>query len=203
MSPSATEIMTAADIHVGAARPRCGASSDGGRGLTLARLLLRSARELCVLLLALPMSACIIPVGPDFRDPDGVANTPPFIISASPIEGTSTPTALFEITPSDVNVRDTLFLRWVIDYPPVEGGTRIAQSDVVQPSQDGSQLTQRKSWTFSCFNVRTPAPHRVGVFVSDREFLDEQTNPGAVEDDAHPTFVSWTWEQNCLLDQQQ
>jgi len=197
--------MTAADIHVGPARPSRRESSDNRWSLPLARLLLRPARELCLLLLALPMSACIIPVGPDFRDPDGVPNSPPFIKSAVPLEGTSTPIARFEITPSDVNVRDTLFLRWVIDFPPVEGGTRIAQSDLILPSQDGSPLSQSKSFTFMClFNVRTPAPHRVGVFVSDREFaVDDPLNPGAVEGDANPRFVSWTWEQNCLLDEEQ
>ena len=198
MSRSEMEIMTAADMHVGPVRPRCGANTRGGRVLLLARLLLGSARELCLLLVVLPMSACIIPVGPDFRDPDGVPNSPPFIISAEPAAGTSTPNALFAVTPSDVNVGDTLFLRWLIDYPPVQGGTRPVQSDVIEPSQDGTPLRQRRSFEFDCFNpLKTPSPHRVAVIVSDRPFIPDSTNPARVQVDVHPAIVTWTWEDNC------
>ena len=198
MSRSEMEIMTAADIHVGPLRPRCGARARGARVSPLARLLLRSARELCVLLVVLPMSACIIPVGPEFRDPDGIPNSPPYIISAEPPEGTSTPNALFAITPSDVNVGDTLYLRWLIDYPSVQGVTRLAQSDMVGPSQDGTPLRQRKSYAFDCLNIRrTPSPHRVAVIVSDKPFMSDLTNPARVEDDVYPAIVTWTWEENC------
>ena len=190
--------MTAADIHVGPVRPSRGSSTRGAQVSPLARLLLRSARELYVLLVVLPMSACIIPVGPEFRDPDGISNTPPYIISAEPPEGTSTPNALFAITPSDVNVGDTLFLRWLIDYPSVQGVTRLAQSDMVGPSQDGTPLRQRVSYAFDCLNIRrTPSPHRVAVIVSDKPFIPDLTNPARVEEDVHPAIVSWTWEENC------
>ena len=91
MSRSAMEIMTVADIDVGAARPGGGASTRGRRLLPLARLVLQSARELCFLLVVLPMSACIIPVGPEFRDPDGVPPSHAFIVSTIPLRGSNAP----------------------------------------------------------------------------------------------------------------
>ena len=62
----------------------------------LARLLLfvldhvsKLDRKLLLLLVASPMSACIIPVGPEFQDPPGVPDSPPFLWMASPDEGTT------------------------------------------------------------------------------------------------------------------
>src|ERR1022692_3049952 len=61
-----------------------------------------------ILLLLLPMSACIIPVGPDFQDPPAAPNYAPYIISANPdffsIVATQSPT--FEVTVTDPNGGD-------------------------------------------------------------------------------------------------
>jgi hypothetical protein len=196
MSRSAMEIMTAADIHVRPARPSRGASTRGRRVSPLARLLLRSARELCLLVL-LPMSACIIPVGPDFRDPDGVPNSPPFIISATPTQGSNVPEGtLFTVTASDNDVGDHLYFRWVMDFPPLVPSTRF-QADEIQPAADGTRAIQPKSFTFECFNMTSPSPHRVMVIVSDRPFLSNSANPGAVPANVHPAIVSWVWEADC------
>jgi len=199
MSRSETEIMMAADIHVRPARPRCAGSTRPARGTPLARLLLHSARELCLLLLALPMSACIIPVGPDFRDPDGVPNSPPFIISSVPLNGetaigeTFTPT----FTPSDVNAGDPLFVRWLRDYPPFINGTSAKEDQELPPGWQGPV-----SKNFDCLGVTAPSPHKITVLVSDKPFLSDLLDPSRVADGVRPARVSWRWEWNCPKPQQ-
>jgi hypothetical protein len=197
MSRSKMEIMTAADIDVGAPRPGGAASTRGRRVLPLARLLLQSARELCLLLVVLPMSACIIPVGPEFRDPDGVPRSHPFIISATPMEGSNVPEGtVFTVTASDNNVGDRLFFRWIMDFPPLGPSTRF-QTDEIQPTADGTRPIEAKSFKFECSDMTSPSPHRVMVIVSDTAFVATSPNPAAVPKDAHPATVSWTWEADC------
>src|SRR5437870_8232998 len=83
----------------------------------LARLLLfvldhisKLDRKLLLLLFASPMSACIIPAGPQFQDPAGVPDSPPFLLAVSPDEGSTTTKDTFTVTPSDINVGDDLYV---------------------------------------------------------------------------------------------
>ncbi len=191
MSRSEMEIMTAPDIHVGPAWPRCAASTRGAQLLSLARLLLRSARELCLLLVALPMSACIIPVGPEFRDPDGVPNSPPFIISSVPLNGETSTGDIFTITPSDVN-GDALHVRWLRDYPPFIPTISDPEDDDLPPGWRGP-FSRR----FDCLGVTAPSPHKITVLVSDRPFLSDPLDPTRVDEGVHPARVSWRWLKDC------
>ena len=105
---------------------------------------------------------------------------------------------MFTVVASDNDAGDHLFFRWVMDFPPLIPSTRIVQTDEIQPSADGMRPTQPKGWQFDCFNVMSPSPHRVMVIVSDKEFLPNSANPGAVPSDVYPATVSWTWEADCL-----
>src|SRR5262245_28993773 len=113
--------MTAPDNDVRPAR-HCGAESPrGAGGIFLARLLLHSARRVSLLFaLSSFMSACIIPVAPEFQDPPGAPNSPPQILNPNPTWGAevaATPDqpAKFEITVTDVNTGDDLYLEWIVD----------------------------------------------------------------------------------------
>src|SRR5207302_72257 len=74
---------------------------------------------LCVALFA--MSGCVIPVAPQFDDPE--QNYPPYIVSSDPGEGSIfTPGATpddrdIAVTLADQNLNDHLFVRWIFDYP--------------------------------------------------------------------------------------
>src|SRR3954469_22246342 len=118
---------TVPDINVRPPRRAAGQSTRAAGRSVLARLLLfvrdhiaKLDRKLLLLLVASPMAACIIPAGPEFQDPAGVPDSPPFLLGESPDEGgtiTKDP-PVFTVTPSDVNVRDDLFLLWLTEYPP-------------------------------------------------------------------------------------
>src|SRR6188474_351776 len=121
--------MTVADINVRPGWRSPAASARGTRRWGLARLLLKQLGRLLrkldltfLLLLAVaPTPACIIPVGPDWRDPYGAPNAPPqiFVLSPAPdtVAVTATPTNpfVFRIVVTDVNVTDSLEIKWLID----------------------------------------------------------------------------------------
>jgi hypothetical protein len=143
------------------------------------------------------VSACIIPVGPEFRDPDGVPNSPPFIISAMPLNGGTSTDNKFTITPSDINGDAPLFVRWLRDYPPFTIGISAFDDEVVGPRLDGAPWRDPITHTFECLGVAAPSPHKIGVIVSDKPFLSDPLNPGRVEGGVYPARVSWLWEKDC------
>src|SRR5436190_13153829 len=130
-------------------RPARGVASEGARAAVrsvLARLLLfvleqvsKLDRNLLLLLVASPMAACIIPAGPEFQDPAGAPDSPPYLWTESPDEGTTvvsgTPT--FSVTPGDPNVTDKIFVKWITEFPPFipsPNGTLDLRPDELPPS---------------------------------------------------------------------
>src|SRR3954467_10422154 len=106
---------TVPDSNVRPARRGAGESTRAAGRSLLARLLLfvrahisQLDRKLLLLLFASPMSACIIPAGPEFQDPPGVPDSPPVLLGESPDEGSTTTKDApeFTVTPSDINVGD-------------------------------------------------------------------------------------------------
>jgi hypothetical protein len=196
MSRSVMETMTAADRDVGSARAAARARPHRAPASPLARLLLYAGHRLFVLLLLLPAPACIVPVGPEFRDPPGIANAPPFIVSSKPIEGEIWHQNLFTVTPFDPNLDDTLYLRWVIDYPPfVLGVTFPFDGEVIPPPINGTPDT--RDHTFFCSNLREFPSHQVSVIVADRPFADSRDLDELLNPDGHSVTVSWTWIAQC------
>ncbi len=166
------------DVRAAAAQRRRG--PPGARPRPLARSLL-SLKMLPVVLLALvsSISACVVPVAPNFQDPPGEPNVPPFIVSALPGFGLFVANASqdFQVTVTDQNVDDTLAYRWVIDYPPYSASTRPQAIAHIQPSATGSQQTVSVSLGSSPCALN-PAPtlavHQLEFILADREF--DQSN---------------------------
>src|SRR5215471_15875644 len=100
----------------------------------LAQLLLSCrvhlARVAFPLLLVPPMSACILPVAPEFQDPPASENFGPVITDSSPALGSvvtkvgGAPLPPFRVTITDPNLGDNLHVRWLADYPPRSNNTR-------------------------------------------------------------------------------
>jgi hypothetical protein len=156
------------------------------------------------LVLATLASGCVIPVGPQFDDPE--ANYPPYVSSSSPTVGeifTPGPTddgRSITVTLSDQNLHDELFIRFLVDYP----GTDTSTSHLVLPIQiPPTGMPERLPVHVqpSCQMLRLAmGPHRFIMSVSDRPFLDallgQDVDPEApfdsVPDDAKRIRVGWT-----------
>ena len=110
------------DSNVRPAPPHAqrGAAPTPVRRLAHSVLLSKLVRVLLLVAVS-PMSACIIPAGPEFQDPPGVPDSPPFLWAASPDEGTTvvSATAMFSVTPGDYNLDDTLFVKWISEKAKV------------------------------------------------------------------------------------
>lgn len=200
--------MTAADTNVRPGGQRPGANAHGAGIFSLARLLLHvlqhhfklDRKPLLLLLSASLTSACIIPVGPEFQDPPGAKNAPPFTF-ADPQEGTRTSKTMprFTVTPADVNLGDFLFAKWITEYPPFSNETFTAKIDnMIPPSGDA----QRRP-TFlepDCTQVsKGTTTHSIAVAISDRPFVPF-TKPDdliVATDGAVPRLVHWIWDQSC------
>lgn len=190
--------MTAADMDVGPAPPALPAKSHGAPAWRLARLLLHSVHLFRLAVLLLPMSACIIPVGPKFRDPSGAPNSPPFVRSTMPPEGDTLVAGLaqvFIVSASDNDAEDDLHFRWLIDSGHTDPNVpRTFPPQTVERSQNGGPLNVRETEVFECSQL-SPAitVHKIAVVISDREFVIGDPDPTAVIGDTQTETVTWTW----------
>jgi hypothetical protein len=196
MSHSVTETMTAADTDVPGGRGLAPARPQGAPLPRLACLLLDPVHKLSLLVLLLSMPACIIPIGPEFRDPPGNPNAKPFFWSTDPPIGSVSTSGLFAVTPSDDNVEDHLFVRWIADYPPFEEETTRHHFVEIMPRDDGRPLRQRVENTFECSALRRLPTHQIMAIVSDRPYLPnsqelEKTLPGG-----DIVVAAWTWDSH-------
>lgn len=174
----------------------------------LARLLLASAASFAriagVLFLPL-MSACVLPIGPEFQDPPASQNFAPFISDSSPplgsivteVAGTVPP---LRVTVTDPNIADDLFVRWVADYPRRSSNTRLLGDQMVSHSTNGQPLRQDVSKTLDCiYNLAPIAQHQVVVIVADREFLSPppEDDLASVKAPGFAVLGSWIVNLNC------
>lgn len=202
---------TVPDSNVRPPRRAAGERTRAAGRSVLARLLLfvrdqisKLDRKLLLLLLASPMSACIIPAGPEFQDPPGGPNSPPFLLfAASPPEGTTvvdaTPT--FSVTPTDLDVGDDIWIKWITEYPPYSGSTKAQEPPRhITPNADGSQLHIPDVFSPSCIQLNAALPtHKVMAAISDREFIqsDDPADLLTTKSDLPPIEVVWTWQKSC------
>jgi hypothetical protein len=154
-------------------------------------------------------SACVIPLAPEFQDPED--NYPPFVLSADPPEGTRISPAEVDrpikITLGDQNLSDTLFARWIYDYPVRDPAlTRFGQEDEIARSGTVTRRTIQLEPSCLRHNIaRGPLQHRLTLSVSDRPFLDpdkgETVSPLAPldspRDGAHRVRITWVLELEC------
>ena len=201
--------MTAADTNVRPVWRGPATTARRAGGSLLARLLLYFRKHLykldrkpLLLLFAASLTpACIIPVGPDFQDPLGEKNTPPYILATDPTEGTRTAISMveFNVTIGDANVGDILHLKWVSEFPPSSSGITVQKTDV-QPTGDGSEIRPPQTFRPGCSQVNKLLPtHTITVGISDREWAEPE-DPNdlfATTDDAKPQFANWVWERSC------
>jgi hypothetical protein len=97
--------------------------------------------------------------------------------------------------PSDSNVEDTLYLRWVVDYP---GATMVFPTEEIPPALDGRPLMQNVEKTFLCTGLQPFPSHQVSVIVADREFaLDSPDLTEVIDGGLSAKKLSWTWIAQC------
>jgi len=114
---------------------------------------------------------CVVPVAPSFEDPPASPNFPPVISNSDPRLGSIVPHGLrLSVTVTDANVRDTLYVRWVSDYPLATADSRVL-TDVKPfgPSTEGKQNYVSDSYQTDCAALAPGlTTHRIEVIVSDR-----------------------------------
>jgi hypothetical protein len=134
-------------------------------------------------------SACVVPVGPDWVDPEG--NYPPTLRSASPPVGSlltrpvdGTEVMQVKVVLADQNTKDKLYIRFIIDYPPYdEAASRLAWP-ITLP---GGDQVERSAVTFapSCAEHGIASrikDHRLLLAVSDREFVPYEPGKTALDE---------------------
>jgi hypothetical protein len=150
------------------------------------------------------MSACIIPVAPEFQDPTASPNYAPVLESATPALGSlvTIPTMLqFEVTATDPNLDDNLYFRWFVDYPPNTANVthEIGDDGEVAHPVDGTAIQALIKVTVDCLDglaSTVNSLHQLELLVADRPFLpspsiDQVPSPGFV------ISANWTFQINC------
>jgi hypothetical protein len=135
------------------------------------------------------MSACVIPVGPQFDDPE--QNYPPYIATSDPGVGeiftpgqdeAATTPRFIVVTAGDHNLEDNLHVRWLLDYPSPESDIGQLLMVVTLPFSGKVERTPFK-FLPTC-PTRRPGMHRLVLSISDRPFLDQGAGDTTVSADA-------------------
>ena len=197
---------TLPDTNVRPARRAAAGSARATRNSVMARLLLclfqhvaKLDRKLLLLFVVSPLFACVIPAGPEFQDPPGVPNAPPYVVAVSPIAGLTIASndTFFSVTPGDINLADTIYVKWITEYPPdLTNLTKDLSTDEITPSADGSPTRRASIFVPSCTRVNPlVTTHQIMAAISDRKFVTGQLL--ATESNVPPREVFWFWQQTC------
>jgi hypothetical protein len=202
------------DSNVRTAPPGPGRDPRRRRACGVARSLL-SLRLVYVALLgcASSMSACIIPVAPNFQDPPSTPDSPPYLSNFQPSDNAivtvPVPDGLvFSANVTDPDLGDTLQVRWAVDYPPYAIGNTVDDQTPISPSANGQPINAPVTEKVNCVFVNSSTPstegtHRLELIVADRTFSDPSTQrpDQALESiDDKTGFVvraSWTFVISC------
>jgi len=164
-------------------------------------------RKPTLLALLLGLSGCVVPIGPEWSDPEG--NSPPTLEWANPPVGSilgHDPDAgaplVVEVALEDRNTRDPLFARWLIDYPPFDETISRLAHETTQPG--GSAILRPVlSFAPSCTDDRIApgfSSHRLLLVASDGPFLSadpEQAPWDAVVEGHALVRAAWQFELAC------
>jgi hypothetical protein len=157
--------------------------------------------------LALGLAACVLPIAPEFEPPE---NFSPYIASTSePVgrillqEGPEGRIDL-SVTVGDPNLGDTLYYKWILDYPVFSFETRVITTGILGPSQNGSPERPAIVFDLALCDYNPVdlqgQPHRLTLAVSDREFLTTSTGEArftTVPEGAHLLMASWITRFDC------
>ena len=155
--------------------------------------------------LLLASASCVVPIGPEWSDPK--SNDPPTISYANPPIGsvldfsaTGNAALGLEIGLSDPNTRDSLEIRWIIDYPPYAEGVSHLAPPLTLPG--GSQVERKHiRYAPNCGDdalTRDFSNHRLLLAVSDRPFGSEDpTQLDGVPSGNALVEAAWTFNLTC------
>lgn len=152
--------------------------------------------------------SCVIPIEPEFSNPS--VNHPPYVLSASPLAGSivtfptdATFPPIIEVQLADQNIRDVLYVRWLVNYTPSE----VQGTPPLEMLLPATGRVERTAIRFapSCQDDQiksTKGPHRILMAVSDRPFVAiENANPLHPWDSAKPEGflleMSWSIDMTC------
>jgi hypothetical protein len=157
--------------------------------------------------LLLAVSGCVVPVGPEWSDPQ--INAPPTISQAVPAIGsildfgTAGNAAMgLEVILADSNTHDPLDVRWIIDYPPyVDGVSHVALPLTLPGGDQVMRPPIRFAANCSDDSLSRDFPnHRLLLAVSDRPFASEDTSQqplDGVPGDNYLVTGSWIFTLDC------
>lgn len=124
---------------------------------------------------------CVVPVEPHFQDPPTAPNYYPYLSDSDPIAQTTrtlppAPAMLeFRIQVGDQNLDDTLYVRWVSDYPPYTAGiTKVvvegadSQGLPLPPTSPRGEVRFIPAYKTRCEDFFPGSTHSLAVIVSDR-----------------------------------
>lgn len=184
------------DSNVRLARGPRAANARRARRSALARLLLETGVKLLLFAVASSMSACIIPVGPEFQDPPGAPNASPEIVDPDPLWGAEVTTTAqmgqaFQIAVTDPNDQ-LLHIRWIVDNQTRAGDPG---PSMVEPSEYGMRFSK----LVTCNDVDTRlSRHPVTAIVADQQFELNDSNLYHVQNQGLSDKITWTLNLTCL-----
>ena len=177
-----------------------------GRSL-LARLLLRFLAPLSQLD---RRSLFIAPRSPHVRlchpgrsassNPAGIPDSAPFLSTTTRDRLGASP--IFDVTASDPNVGDDLFIRWLRRLPrkrPTPLGTSNGDGLPCPHSVDGSHCALQSSVPARCLflDCETSTAHRIMVIVADRDFANSTATSPPSRTTVTRRIATWIWNVTC------
>jgi hypothetical protein len=178
-----------------------GAARDS---LRLARLLLESTQTLALAISLVAMSACVIPLAPEFQDPPAAQNYPPVIVQSSPSVAMTVvaqgmpPERAFKVSVRDLNLTDDLYVRWVADpYSANTRGLNTTNEPIPKPGGETVDVEITVSCGSSFLAPGIPE-HTILAIVADRKFNTSSTVLSDLQDRAgYAVTAVWTLQLMC------
>lgn len=148
------------------------------------------------------LGGCVLPLAPEFQEEQ---NLPPVVVDVSPPEGITVldPDAVFEALVQDPNENDTLYARWLIDYPPYDPA--ISRLSELSPLPNAERIAFRPDCIFNAISPTVTGYHRLMLVVSDRPFIRRQGDQAPSDNvfdetpaDANVIRLTWYFQKTCL-----
>jgi hypothetical protein len=154
---------------------------------------------------AIACAGCVLPVAPEFH---AEKNESPFLVEVRPPVGSiiTDQRATFSVTVADPNRTDTLYARWLIDYPPYNPAISRSHESIL--GVDDLEPENRHSINFKpeCLDhgiSRALVRHQLVLVVADRPFIDSEELTGGTRlldqtaSDANKVQLFWTFDKDC------